>query len=86
MNISEFSNWLNGLLEPQAFKDYCNNGLSVEASDKVTRVVTGVSFRDRLIDAAIEDGADCIFVHHPNGFGLTRTASSSGSSGNACAA
>ena len=68
MNISEFSAWLNGLLEPQAFKDYCNNGLSVEASDKVTRVVTGVSFRDRLIDAAIEDGADCIFVHHPNGF------------------
>lgn len=68
MNISEFSAWLNGLLEPQAFKDYCNNGLSVEASDKVTRIVTGVSFRDRLIDAAIEDGADCIFVHHPNGF------------------
>ena len=68
MNISDFSAWLNDLLEPHLFKDYCNNGLSVEASDKVTRVVTGVSFRDRLIDAAIEDGADCIFVHHPNGF------------------
>ena len=68
MNISDFSGWLNDLLEPQAFKDYCNNGLCVEASDKVTRVVTGVSFRDRLIDAAIEEHADCIIVHHPNGF------------------
>ena len=68
MNISDFSAWLNDLLEPHLFKDYCNNGLCVEASDKVTRVVTGVSFRDRLIDAAIEEGADCIFVHHPNGF------------------
>ena len=58
MKLSEFSAWLDGLLESQAFKDYCNNGLSVEASDKVTRIVTGVSFRDRLIDAAIEDGAD----------------------------
>ena len=68
MNISDFSAWLDGLLEPQAFKDYCVDGLCVEASEKVTRVVTGVSFRDRLIDAAIENGADCIFVHHPNGF------------------
>lgn len=68
MKLSDFSDWLNNLLEPQAFRDYCVDGLCVEASDKVTRVVTGVSFRDRLIDAAIEEGADCIVVHHPNGF------------------
>lgn len=68
MKLSDFSTWLNDLLVPQAFKDYCNNGLCVEASDKVTRIVTGVSFRDRLIDAAIEEQADCIIVHHPNGF------------------
>ena len=68
MKIIEFSAWLDNLLEPQAFKDYCVDGLCVEASDKVTRVVTGVSFRDRLIDAAIEEYADCIIVHHPNGF------------------
>ena len=68
MKITDFSAWLDNLLEPQAFKDYCVDGLCVEASDKVTRVVTGVSFRDRLIDAAIENKADCIVVHHPNGF------------------
>ncbi|PWJ71858.1 MULTISPECIES: Nif3-like dinuclear metal center hexameric protein [unclassified Fibrobacter] len=68
MELKEFSSWLNDLLTPQAFRDYCTDGLCVEANDKVTKVVTGVSFRDRLIDAAIEEKADCIIVHHPNGF------------------
>ena len=60
--------WFDDLLEPKSFKDYCVNGLCVEANDKVTRIVTGVSLRDQLIDAAIEEKADCIVVHHPNGF------------------
>lgn len=68
MELNFFSAWLNDLLDPESFKDYCTDGLCVEASDKVTKVITGVSFRDRLIDAAIEEGADCIIVHHPNGF------------------
>jgi dinuclear metal center YbgI/SA1388 family protein len=68
MELKDFSNWLDNLLMPGAFKDYCVDGLCVEASDKVTKVVTGVSFRDRLIDRAIEEHADAIVVHHPNGF------------------
>ena len=68
MELKQFSIWLNDLLEPQDFHDYCTDGLCVEANDKVTKIVTGVSFRDRLIDAAIEENADCIIVHHPNGF------------------
>lgn len=68
MELKQFSAWLDDLLSPRDFKDYCTDGLCVEAGDKVTGVVTGVSFRDRLIDAAIERHADCIIVHHPNGF------------------
>lgn len=68
MKLAEFSNWLDALLVPAAFRDYCVDGLCVEASAEVSRVVTGVSFRDRLIDCAIEEKADCIIVHHPNGF------------------
>ena len=60
--------WLDDLLDPKSFNDFCVNGLCVEANDKVTRIVTGVSLRDQLIDAAIEEKADCIIVHHPNGF------------------
>ena len=60
--------WFDDLLDPKSFNDYCVNGLCVEASDKVTKIVTGVSLRDQLIDAAIAEHADCIIVHHPNGF------------------
>ena len=71
MELKDFSAWLNELLSPQDFKDYCVDGLCVEASDKVTKVVTGVSFRDRLIERAIEEHADAIIVHHPNGFWIS---------------
>lgn len=68
MKLKEFSNWLDQLLQPGKFKDYCPNGLCVEASEEVTRVVTGVSFRESLIDRAIELSADTLIVHHPHGF------------------
>ena len=68
MDLPFITAWLDDLLNPKDFKDYCVNGLCVEANDKVTKVVTGVSLRDQLIDAAIAEKADCIIVHHPNGF------------------
>lgn len=68
MDLSFISAWLDDLLDPKSFNDYCVNGLCVEASDKVSKIVTGVSLRDQLIDAAIAEKADCIIVHHPNGF------------------
>lgn len=68
MKQHEFGTWLRNVLEPQKFKDFCPNAICVETSDEVTKVVTGVSFRDSLIDAAIERGADTIFVHHAHGF------------------
>ena len=68
MDLSFMTAWFDDLLDPKSFNDYCVNGLCVEASDKVTKIVTGVSLRDQLIDAAIAEHADCIIVHHPNGF------------------
>ena len=68
MDLPFMTAWLDDLLDPKSFNDFCVNGLCVEENDKVTRIVTGVSLRDQLIDAAIEEKADCIIVHHPNGF------------------
>ena len=68
MDLSFMTAWFDDLLDPKSFNDYCVNGLCVEASDKVSKIVTGVSLRDQLIDAAIAEKADCIIVHHPNGF------------------
>ena len=54
----------NQLLQPERFKDFCPNGLQVEGKAEVKKIVSGVTASLALIDAAIEQGADAIFVHH----------------------
>jgi dinuclear metal center YbgI/SA1388 family protein len=52
------------LLQPVRFRDYGPNGLQVEGSKQVRKIVSGVSASLALIEAAILAGADTIFVHH----------------------
>ncbi len=55
---------LDDLLQPARFKDYGPNGLQVEGRSEVRHIVSGVTASLALIDAAIAEGADAIFVHH----------------------
>jgi dinuclear metal center YbgI/SA1388 family protein len=55
---------LDELLQPALFKDYGPNGLQVEGCETVGKLVSGVTASRALIDAAIEQGADAILVHH----------------------
>lgn len=55
---------LTSWLAPDDFKDYCPNGLQVEGSWEVNRIISGVTASQALIDAAIEADADMILVHH----------------------
>lgn len=55
---------INQLLEPHFFKDYAPNGLQVEGRREVKRLVTGVTASQALLDAAIDQEADAILVHH----------------------
>ena len=52
------------LLQPVRFKDYGPNGLQVEGKENISRIVSGVTASRALIEAAIEQKADAIFVHH----------------------
>ncbi|QJC57566.1 GTP cyclohydrolase 1 type 2 [Polaromonas vacuolata] len=52
------------LLQPERFKDYGPNGLQVEGKPQVRKIVSGVTASLALIEAAVEAGADAIFVHH----------------------
>jgi dinuclear metal center YbgI/SA1388 family protein len=54
----------DALLQPERFKDYGPNGLQVEGKPQVRRIVSGVTASRALIEAAIDAGADAIFVHH----------------------
>jgi dinuclear metal center YbgI/SA1388 family protein len=61
---AELEGELKRLLEPEAFKDYCPNGLQVQGRDEIERVVSGVTASQALVRAAIDKGADAILVHH----------------------
>lgn len=52
------------LLNAEAFRDYCPNGLQVEGRQSINKLVTGVTASQLFIDAAIAAGADAILVHH----------------------
>ncbi|WP_371372375.1 Nif3-like dinuclear metal center hexameric protein [Thalassotalea aquiviva] len=64
MQRQQFQSLLTQLLQPENIKDYCPNGLQVQGSDKVHRIVTGVTASQALLDAAVAKGADTIVVHH----------------------
>lgn len=55
---------LETLLQPHTFQDYCPNGLQVSGRERINHIVTGVTASQALIDAAIEQGADTVLVHH----------------------
>ncbi len=55
---------LDTLLQPERFRDYGPNGLQVEGSATVRKIVSGVTASRALIEAAIAAQADTIFVHH----------------------
>ncbi len=44
--------------------DVCPNGLQVQGSDSVGRIVCGVSACRELFERAVELGADAVLVHH----------------------
>lgn len=52
------------LLQPERFKDYGPNGLQVEGTRAVGKLVTGVTASRAFIEAAIAAGADALLVHH----------------------
>jgi dinuclear metal center YbgI/SA1388 family protein len=60
----ELGAYLDSLLEPARFRDYCPNGLQVEGRAELKRIVCGVTASQALIDAAVEREADAILVHH----------------------
>ena len=45
---------LDPLLDVNQFEDYCPNGLQVEGKAEITRLITGVTASQALIDTAIE--------------------------------
>lgn len=64
MKRHEFLSIIEEILDAQSINDYCPNGLQVEGSTEISKIITGVTASQALIDEAIERNADCIIVHH----------------------
>jgi len=64
MQLSELSDYIGRLLEISRFRDYCPNGVQVEGRAEISRIATGVTASQRLLEAATDWGADAILVHH----------------------
>lgn len=62
--LRQIVNYCNELLRVQDFRDYCPNGLQVEGKAEVKKIISGVTASQQLIEAAIDQGADAILVHH----------------------
>ncbi len=64
MKRQQLVEYLDGLLQPGRFRDYCPNGLQVEGRAEVMRIVAGVTASQALLDVAVARGADAVLVHH----------------------
>ena len=64
MQRDDLRSHLDQLLDAERFRDYCPNGLQVEGSAEVTRVVCGVTASQALLDEAVRLGAQAVIVHH----------------------
>ncbi|QUM76638.1 Nif3-like dinuclear metal center hexameric protein [Moritella sp. 24] len=64
LNNKKLENILTEFMQPHRVRDFTVNGLQVQGKDTVTKVITGVTASQALIDAAVEQQADAILVHH----------------------
>ncbi|WDE09586.1 Nif3-like dinuclear metal center hexameric protein [Thalassomonas haliotis] len=61
---NELEQQLNQLLKPEQIKDFCPNGLQIQGTNDINKVITGVTASKALIDQAIAHKADALVVHH----------------------
>ena len=60
----EIVKFLNGLLQPQNYRDRCPNGLQVYGRKEVQRMTTCASVSHEFFRQSQEVGADMLLVHH----------------------
>ena len=63
-DAKQLTSAFDALLQPARFKDYGPNGLQVQGREQIRKLVSGVTASKALIEAAIDEKADGIFVHH----------------------
>lgn len=64
MLLTELSDYIASLLEVDRFRDYSPNGVQVEGRAQISRIATGVTASQHVLEQATDWGADALLVHH----------------------
>ena len=64
MLLKQLESYLDLLLNISHFSDYCPNGLQVEGRGEIKKIVSGVTASLEFLQAAIDENADAVLVHH----------------------
>ena len=64
MLLKQLESYLDMLLNISHFSDYCPNGLQVEGRGEIKKIVSGVTASLEFLQAAIDENADAVLVHH----------------------
>jgi len=63
-SVAQAQEYLNTILNPQDYDDFCFNGVQIEGLSDVSKIAYGVSLNDDFIEKSIEQGAELLLVHH----------------------
>lgn len=64
MTNKELEKYLDDLLNVEAFKDYCPNGLQIEGQKNVKKIAYSVSATVECLEKCIENKVDTLICHH----------------------
>ncbi|CAC9633033.1 GTP cyclohydrolase 1 type 2 homolog YbgI [uncultured Gammaproteobacteria bacterium] len=64
VNQKTLADYCYQYLTVDKFDDYCPNGLQIQGKSDIKKIISGVSANQALIDRAIDEAADALFVHH----------------------
>ncbi len=62
--LQDIIQWCDQTLAASEFKDYAPNGLQIEGTPEVNKILCAVTASQSAIEAAIAQGADMLLVHH----------------------
>jgi len=62
--LTDILQWCDQTLKTSEFRDYAPNGLQIEGSQEVNKILCAVTASQEAIDAAIAQKADLLLVHH----------------------
>lgn len=64
ITLQDLSQYLQELLSPQDYPDFCPNGIQVEGKNEIKSIAFAVSASLAAIEEAEKRGADVLIVHH----------------------